>query len=95
MKSEPVYILMSTYNGENYLARAIESILEQTFEDFELIISDNGSTDETEAICRQYAEKDARVKYFRYEANKGATYNFNSTVERASAPFFSSRWIWL
>ena len=79
---------LPVYNGENYLARGLDSILAQTFEDFELIVSDNGSTDRTEEICRKYAEKDLRIKYFRFSKNRGATCNFNSTVDRATAPYF-------
>ena len=79
---------LPVYNGENYLVNSLDSILAQTFEDFELIISDNGSTDRTEKICREYAKKDLRIKYFRFSTNRGATKNFNSTVDRARGPFF-------
>ncbi|HVX59783.1 MAG TPA: glycosyltransferase, partial [Pirellulales bacterium] len=54
-----VSIGLPVYNGENYLALAIDSLLAQTYQDFELIISDNASTDRTEAICRDYASRDA------------------------------------
>ena len=68
---------LPVYNGEEYLREAIESILTQDFDDLELLIGDNGSTDGTEAICREYVAKDARVKYFRSEVNRGAFWNYN------------------
>ena len=58
-----VSICLPVYNGENYVREAITSILEQTFEDFELIISDNASTDGTGEICRDAATRDPRVRY--------------------------------
>ena len=57
------------YNGENFVREAVESILGQTFEDFELIISDNASTDATQEICREYAGRDERVSYHRNSEN--------------------------
>lgn len=76
------------YNGENFLAAAIESILAQTFSDFELIISDNASTDGTEAICRKFAESDPRVRYLRQPVNRGATGNYNHVMEVARGRYF-------
>jgi glycosyltransferase involved in cell wall biosynthesis len=76
------------YNGENFLAQAIDSILAQTFEDFELIISDNASTDRTPEICRAYAAKDSRLRYYRQESNLGAIANFNFVFERAAGRYF-------
>jgi glycosyltransferase involved in cell wall biosynthesis len=74
-KKQKVSIGLPVYNGENYIQEAIESILSQTFEDFELIISDNASTDQTEAICRSFALKDERIRYFRNQENLGASSN--------------------
>jgi glycosyltransferase involved in cell wall biosynthesis len=81
---------MPVYNGEPYIHVAIESILNQTFGDFELIISDNASTDQTEAICRDFASRDERVVYSRNQENIGAAANYNRLVDMASAPYF--RW---
>lgn len=81
---------MPVYNGEPYIGIAIESILNQTFEDFELIISDNASTDQTEAICRDFAARDDRIVYSRNEENIGAARNYNRLVDMASAEYF--RW---
>jgi glycosyltransferase involved in cell wall biosynthesis len=83
-----VTIGLPVYNGERYLRTAIDSILAQTFADFELIISDNASTDETEEICRDYEGRDRRVRYHRAQANLGASPNFNSTFERGTGEYF-------
>lgn len=83
-----VSIGLPVYNGENFLAEAIDSILAQTFEDFELTISDNASTDATEKMCRHYAAKDSRIFYYRNESNLGASANFNLAFERSSGEYF-------
>jgi glycosyltransferase involved in cell wall biosynthesis len=70
-----VSICLPVYNGENYVAVAIESILAQTLTDFELIISDNASTDRTEEICRKFAAADPRIRYHRNERNVGGARN--------------------
>jgi glycosyltransferase involved in cell wall biosynthesis len=53
---------LPVYNGEKFLEKCLDSLLAQTFSDFELIISDNASTDNTEAICRTYAAQDQRIR---------------------------------
>lgn len=83
-----VSIGLPVYNGENYLAQALDSLLAQTFEDFEIIISDNASTDHTEEIGRDYAAKDPRVRYSRNEQNIGAGPNFNRAFELATGAYF-------
>jgi len=85
-----VSIGLPVYNGENYVADAIESLLAQTFIDFELIISDNQSTDTTDEICRSFAERDPRIRYSRNEENIGGARNFNRTFELARGKYF--RW---
>ena len=85
-----VSVGMPVYNGERYIAQSIESILSQTFQAFELIISDNASTDATEQICREYAAKDPRVRYYRSDRNHGASWNHNRVVELARGEYF--RW---
>jgi glycosyltransferase involved in cell wall biosynthesis len=87
-KMPQVSIGIPVYNGERYLAEAIDSVLAQTFEDFELIISDNASTDRTAEICQAYAEKDARVRYYRNETNLGISRNFSRIVELSSGKYF-------
>ncbi len=83
-----VSIGMPVYNGERFLPEALDSLLGQTFEDFELIISDNASTDRTEEICRAYAAKDKRMRYYRSEKNRGAAWNFNRVLELSSGEYF-------
>ncbi len=90
MSHPTVTIGLPVYNGENYLRQAVDSVLAQTYGDVELVISDNGSTDATETICREYAEQDGRVQYHRVEQNRGATWNFNRVVELARGRYF--RW---
>jgi len=75
-------------NGERFLERQLDSLLAQDFVDFELVISDNASTDGTEEICRRYAAGDARVRYHRTEENHGLAWNHNRTFELAEAPYF-------
>ena len=90
MPSSPprVSIGMPVYNGERYLQQALDSILSQTFADFELIISDNASTDATQEICSAYAVKDRRIRYHRSERNVGAGPNHNRTIELANGEYF-------
>jgi glycosyltransferase involved in cell wall biosynthesis len=83
-----VTIGMPVYNGERFLRDTLESLLTQTFGDFELVISDNGSTDGTQAICREYAARDSRIRYFREEINRGAGWNYNRVVEVARGIYF-------
>ena len=66
-----VSIGLPVYNGAVWLSEAIDSLLAQTYGDFELIISDNGSTDDTQEICEQYAARDKRIRYERHETNRG------------------------
>lgn len=79
---------LPVYNGGELLREAIDSILAQTFGDFELIISDNASTDGTEELCRSYAAKDARIRYSRHDTNRGAHFNQNHVVHLARGQYF-------
>jgi glycosyltransferase involved in cell wall biosynthesis len=79
---------MPIYNGEQYLAETLGSLLNQTFADFELIIADNASTDRTHDICRAYAAKDARIRYVRNENNIGVYRNCNKTFRLCSGEYF-------
>ena len=83
-----VSIGMPVYNGERYLEEALESLLSQSFTDFELIISDNDSTDNTKEICERYAARDKRIKYQRFDKNVGATRNYNHVVAEATGKYF-------
>ena len=86
-----VSICLPVYNGENYVREAITSILEQTFEDFELIISDNASTDGTDEICRDAATRDPRVRHYRAEVNRGLAWNHNRAFDLARGRYLA--WI--
>lgn len=84
---------LPVYNGENYLRQALESLVAQTweggrFEDLEIIISDNASTDGTEAICREFAAADSRIRYFRQERNIGAGPNYNFVFRQSRGRYF-------
>jgi glycosyltransferase involved in cell wall biosynthesis len=79
---------LPVYNGSAYVAESIEALLGQTFEDFELIISDNASTDDTGDICRSYEKLDSRIRYYRQPRNVGLAPNHNFCVEHASAELF-------
>ena len=83
-----ISIGMPIYNGEQFLHQRLESILSQTFTDFELIISDNASTDSTGKICEEYARKDHRIRYIRQEKNIGALLNFNFVLKEAKFNYF-------
>lgn len=83
-----VSVGLPVYNGDDFVEQAIVSILQQTLQDFELVISDNASTDRTQDICRSYAAKDRRIKYFRVDENVGACQNFNRVFALSRAPYF-------
>lgn len=79
---------MPVYNGEKFLKDALDSIIAQTFSDFELIISDNASTDSTKNICEAYQDKDKRIRYFRNNKNLGAAWNYNQVFEPIVGEYF-------
>lgn len=83
-----VTIGMPVFNAETYLRETLDSYLAQTFTDFELIISDNASTDATETICRDYCNRDPRIRYFRNDKNLGGAANFNRVVHLARSQYF-------
>jgi len=76
------------FNGERYLGETLDSLLVQKYSDFELIISDNASTDNTQEICSNYAAKDNRIHYFRNKINLGAAYNYNRVFNLAKGEYF-------
>lgn len=83
-----VSIGLPVFNGENYLEDAIRTTLAELYSNFELIISDNASTDGTEAICRDYASQDKRIRYLRADRNLGAAPNYNRTFHEARGEYF-------
>lgn len=82
-----VSVAVPVYNGAAYLAAALESILCQTFSDFEVIVTDNCSTDDTPNICRDFAARDTRVRYVRNGKNLGAAANYNLGLELACGTY--------
>lgn len=87
-KPPAVSIGMPVYNGEPYIREALDSLLAQTFPDFEVIISDNASTDNTQTICQEYAGRDSRVRYVRQSKNTGALANFQFVLGEAQGEYF-------
>jgi glycosyltransferase involved in cell wall biosynthesis len=83
-----VSIGLFLYNGDRFLEAALDSFLQQTFRDFELIISDDCSTDRSEEICRRYAAQDSRIRYYRNQRNMGAGWNVRRVYELAAGKYF-------
>lgn len=82
---------LPVYNGSPHLKEAIESLLAQTFGDFEIVISDNASNDDTQDVCEYYARRDRRVRYHRNAENIGLINNFNRVFDLAETPYF--KWV--
>lgn len=91
MKAPRLTLGLPVFNGERYLRECLESFLSQTFDDFEVLISDNASRDATAEICGEYLKRDKRVKYQRLPSNIGAAPNFNWVAERARTDYF--KWV--
>jgi len=88
LKKPKVSIGMPVYNSDKTLEGAILSILDQTFVDFELIISDNASTDKTQEICKNFEKKDKRIRYIRQKKNIGILNNFKEVLNLSSSDYF-------
>jgi len=90
MRDEKVKVTIGipVYNGEKTIRRTIDSVLAQTYTNYELIISDNGSTDSTSVICLQYEQKDKRIKYIRKNKTVTWIWNYNFLVEQAKTEYF-------
>lgn len=83
-----VSIGLPVFNGENYIRDAIDALLDQTFTDFELIISDNASTDRTREHCLAYAAADRRIRYVRNDRNIGGSANYGRVFALSSGEYF-------
>ncbi|UBF29191.1 glycosyltransferase [Kovacikia minuta CCNUW1] len=88
VNSPRVSLGLAVYNGEEFVREAIDSVLAQTFQDFELIISDNASTDRTPEICLEYASREPRIRYIRNDRNMGAAWNLNRVFELSTGEYF-------
>lgn len=91
LNNRKITLGLPVYNGECFIEKKLNSILSQTFQNFELIISDNASTDLTPQICKKFLEKDDRIKYYRQDQNMGPNWNFNFVLDKANSPYF----IWM
>jgi len=83
-----VSIGMPLYNAEKYIRLALDSLLAQDYPNFELIISDNGSTDSTATICEAYAAHDNRIRFHHNSENRGAAWNFKHVFDLSNGPYF-------
>jgi glycosyltransferase involved in cell wall biosynthesis len=83
-----VSIGLPVYNGENFVAEAIQCVLDQTFSNWELIICDNSSTDRTVAICRVFADRDSRISVHQNARNMGASFNYNEVFRFSRGKYF-------
>jgi glycosyltransferase involved in cell wall biosynthesis len=84
-----VSIGVPVYNGARSIGQALDHLLAQTYMHLELVICDNASTDDTGAICQEYAARDARVRYYRNPTNVGLINNFRLAVKRSTGPYFT------
>jgi len=85
---DKVTVGLPVYNGEKLIEQCLNSLLTQTYTNFELIISDNGSTDNTEFICRKYCLIDSRINYIRHDENRGGPANFQGLLDASSGIYF-------
>ena len=83
-----VSIGMPVFNGEKFIQKRIENVLEQSFANIELIISDNASTDKTPIICEEYSKKDKRISYIRQKKNMGIIWNLNFVLQKGKFDYF-------
>lgn len=86
-----VTVGVPVHDGELYLRQALESLVAQTYTDFEVVISDNASTDSTPEVCAEFVDADPRFRYERQPRNRGAAANYNRTVELARGEYF--KWL--
>ena len=84
-----VSIIIPTYNRAHLIDRSIQSVLNQTYQDFELIVVDDGSTDNTEDIIRQFQEKDKRIKYIKHDKNKGGSAARNTGIKNSRGEYIA------
>lgn len=86
-----VSVGLPVFNGEPFIRQALDSVLAQSFQDWELVISDNASTDATAAICREYAARDPRIRFVANETNRGAAWNYTRVFDLSSGAYF--KWL--
>jgi glycosyltransferase involved in cell wall biosynthesis len=84
-----VSVIIPTYNRAHLIGRAIQSVLDQTYQDFEIIIVDDGSTDNTEVVLKKFQNKDERIRYIRHDKNKGGSTARNTGIKAARGRFIA------
>ena len=89
LKHPKISIGLPIYNGEKFLRKRIENLLSQTFTDFELIISDNASTDNSVKICKEFMKKDSRIKLHIQDHNIGQFRNYNFVLDQSYGEYFT------
>ena len=82
-------VVMPVYNSSNYLSEAIESILSQSFKDFVFVILNDNSTDNSEDIINEYAKKDNRIEYHKFDKNYGPAYLRNYAIQNAQTEYIA------
>ena len=88
-KNPTVSVIIPTYNRAHLIGRAIQSVLNQTYQDFEIIIVDDGSTDDTEEVIKKFQRKDERIKYVKHEKNKGSSAARNTGIKLARGKYIA------
>lgn len=89
MSSKPIVSIgLPVYNGAEFLGYALQSLLEQSFKDIEIIVGDNASTDATELVVKEFCDKCPKIRYFRHEKNMGAVANFKFLLKQATGEYF-------
>lgn len=90
MKKEPkVNVIIPTYNRAHLIGRAIQSVLNQTYQGFELIVVDDGSTDNTDEIIKEFQQKDNRIIYLKHEKNKGGSAARNTGIKASKGEYIA------
>jgi glycosyltransferase involved in cell wall biosynthesis len=89
MKNPTVSVIIPTYNRENLIGRAIYSVLKQTYQDFEIIVIDDDSTDNTREVIKEFQRKDKRIKYIKHGKNKGGSAARNTGIREAKGKYIA------
>ena len=89
LKKPEISVIMSTYNRKDFLPRSIESILAQTYDNFEFILVNNGSTDGSDILCKEYSMKDSRIRVINIAENRGASAGKNRGIDAALCDYIT------
>ena len=88
-QSEKISVLISVFNGEKTINKSIESILDQTYNNFEILLMNDGSTDNTENILKEYADKFSEISYFENKKNMGLTFSLNFLIKKSNGTYLA------